>query len=256
MWIFEYGKTPIFATAIHNGHFVREELLEIIKISELDRLREEDPYTCELVTVSDCRMINFLSRFEVDFNRPEERAVYLTPEQSWGLEVWREKPTEDMIERSIVRYRKFYTELKQFLDRLIEEFGNIVVYDIHSYNYRRGGVEAPAEKNPDINVGTGTMIYPEKWRGIIEKFIEITDGEDFFGKPLDVRENVRFIGGYFPRWMHANYPENVAVLSLEFKKIFMDEITGELFPEKLLRLKEILSQTVEPVIEELNKISG
>ncbi len=254
MWIFEEGDTPVLVTAIHNGHFVREELLRIMNISELERLKEEDPYTVEFTTVSDCRFINYLSRFEVDFNRPEEKAVYLTPEQAWGLELWKEKPTKEIIERSLNRYRTFYRELKEFLDRLVDKFGKLVVYDVHSYNYRRGGVEAPKEGNPDINVGTGTILKPEKWRRVIDRFIEMTNGMDFFGEHLDVRENVRFRGGFFPRWIHRNYPDNIAVLSLEFKKIFMDELTGELYPEKLKKLKDILKETIEPIVEELKRI--
>ena len=31
------------------------------------------------------------------------------------------------------------------------------------------------------------------------------------------------MGGFFPRWLHTKYPENVCVLSLEFKKFYMDE---------------------------------
>lgn len=254
MWIFEEGNTPIFATAIHNGHYVREELVKIMNISEHERLKEEDPYTSEFTTMFDCRMVNYLSRFEVDFNRPENKAIYITPEQAWGLDVWKEKPTEEMIERSLERYRAFYKQLKDYLDRLVEKFGKLIVFDIHSYNYRRHGVEEPPEYNPDINVGTGTMLKPEKWRNIVNRFIDETNGVDFFGRPLDVRENIKFTGGYFPRWIHKHYPDNIGVLSLEFKKIFMDELTGEIYPEKLLRLKEILKKTIEPVLEELKNV--
>jgi hypothetical protein len=37
----------------------------------------------------------------VDLNRPREAAVYLSPEQSWGLEVWREQPAEDIVKAAL-----------------------------------------------------------------------------------------------------------------------------------------------------------
>ena len=29
---------------------------------------------------------------------------------------------------------------------------------------------------------------------------------DYFGRRLDVRENVKFFGGQLPRWIHENFP--------------------------------------------------
>lgn len=253
MWIFEKGSIPIFATAIHNGHFVRKELLNIMKISEIDRLREEDPYTAEFTTISDNRMVNYLSRFEVDFNRPKELAVYLTKEQAWGLDLWKIPPSDEMIKKSLEKYEIFYKQLDEFLKDRIKKFKYLVVYDIHSYNYKRGSTTAPQEENPDINVGTKTLKNRDKFENIINIFIENMK-KDFFGKTLDVRENVKFGGGHFPRWIHEKYPENIVVLSIEFKKIFMDEETGEFYPEKLSRLKDILKSTVKPVLKELEKL--
>ncbi len=254
MWIFEEGDIPIFATAIHNGHFVHKDILNFMAISEHDRLKEEDPYTAEFTTIFDCRLVNYLSRFEVDFNRPKSLAVYKTPKEAWGLNLWKSFPPESIINRSLDYYDKFYFQLREFIDRLLEKFEKIVVYDIHSYNYRRTGIEEPQEYNPDINVGTGTMLKPEIFRTVIDAFISSIKGKDFFGRPFDVRENVKFKGGYFPKWLHTNYPENICVLSIEIKKIFMDENTGEIYPEKILRLKHMLAETIVPVIEALEKL--
>ncbi len=254
MWVFEEGDIPIFATAIHNGHFVHKDTLSYMAISEHDRLKEEDPYTSEFTSFFDCRMVNYLSRFEVDFNRPEHKAIYLSPEQAWGLSVWKDQLPQEIIDRSISYYRKFYSQLESFMENLLNKFEFVVVYDIHSYNYRRYGVEEPQETNPDINVGTGTMANPELFRDVVEAFIQSTRGKEFFGKKLDVRENVKFTGGFFPSWLHNKYPENVCVLSIEIKKIFMDELTGELYPEKLLKLKNILAETIQPVLLALERL--
>lgn len=41
-----------------------------------------------------------------------------------------------------------------------EEYGRFLVLDLHSYNHRRAGPNAPPadpERNPEVNIGTGTM---------------------------------------------------------------------------------------------------
>ena len=50
----------------------------------------------------------------------------------------------------------------------------------------------------------------------------------FLGRRLDVRENVKFQGGHFSRWIHRRYPESVCAPAIELKKVFMDEWTGRL----------------------------
>jgi N-formylglutamate deformylase len=46
------------------------------------------------------------------------------------------------------------------------------------------------------------------------------------GRPLDVRENVRFEGGYLTQWVHERYEGVGCALAVELKKVFMDEWTG------------------------------
>ena len=259
LWIMEKGELPLIATAIHNGHFIREELKKYLLIDEKTRLREEDPYTAEFTDISDSKIIVNVSRFEVDLNRPESKAIYLKPEDSWGLKVWKEIPPKHVIERSLKEYRLFYKELKEFLNQFVKESGLFVVYDIHSYNHRRKGADAPPEDpelNPEINVGTGTMKNKEKFQPVIDRFINDMRSYDFLGRSLDVRENVKFFGGYFPKWIHEHYPDNACVLSIEFKKIFMDEWTGEIYPELFKELKNALGYTVKGVLEELKKIGA
>ena len=38
------------------------------------------------------RIIVNRSRFEVDINRPRDKAVYITPEDAWGLHIWKNIP--------------------------------------------------------------------------------------------------------------------------------------------------------------------
>jgi N-formylglutamate deformylase len=224
-WSFEIGDGPVVATAIHSGHEVRPEVAEWMAIDAADRLREEDPLTGFWTSVGDSSIRVYRSRFEMDLNRPRDKAVALRPEDCWGLDLWRERPPERLIERSLAQYDSFYAEVAEFLDELVDRWNSVLVLDIHSYNHRRRGPDQPREsivQNPEVNVGTGTMDR-ERWATLVDTFVAALKCQQFRQRPLDVRENVKFMGGFFPRWLHSKYPENVCVLSLEFKKFFMDE---------------------------------
>ena len=67
----------------------------------------------------------------------------------------------------------------------------------------------------------------ERFASLIDRFIGDLHRFDYDGGHLDVRENVKFRGGNFAAWIHTNFPKNACVLSVEFKKIFMNEWTGE-----------------------------
>ncbi len=62
---------------------------------------------------------------------------------------------------------------------------------------------------------------------MIDRFISDLSGFDFPGGRLDVRENVKFRGGNCGAWAHATFPDSACVLSIEVKKFFMDEWTGD-----------------------------
>jgi N-formylglutamate deformylase len=64
-----------------------------------------------------------------------------------------------------------------------------------------------------------------------------------------VRENVRFRGGHFPRWVNGTYGERGFALALEFKKVFMDEWTGELDEPALVELVRALQHALPAVVD-------
>jgi hypothetical protein len=76
---------------------------------------------------------------------------------------------------------------------------------------------------------------------------------DFLGRHLDVRENVKFQGGYFGRWIHRTFPESGCALAIEFKKFFMDEWTGRPDPRQLEAIRQALAATIPGVLEVLGK---
>ena len=241
---------PLLLTAIHDGPRVRDELRDRFALSEAERLYEEDPHTATWARLRKPHLIGLHSRFEVDLNRGRDSAVYLEPDDAWGLTVWKERPSPEMIERSLQAYDEFYEAVRGFLSGVVDRYGSVVVYDIHSYNHRReenNREPADPEKNPVVNVGTGNM-NRTKWAPVVDAFISGMRAHTVEGKPLDVRENVKFPGGHFNHWVHEEFPDVSCVLSIEFKKVFMDEHTNEVNQPVLRQLQNALSSTFEPVL--------
>jgi N-formylglutamate amidohydrolase len=249
-------RIPLLACAIHDGHGARDEVERLFALGERERLREEDPFTGTWTSVAPTRVTGLATRFQVDLNRPRDRAVYLTPEDAWGLTVWKERPSDDVVARSLSEYDAFYGAVERLLGSYAEGFGRFVVFDIHSYNHRRdgpGGPIAPPDGNPQVNIGTGTMDR-SRWAPVVDRFMRELRAYPFPGGPLDVRENVKFKGGNFPRWIHETFPENACALAIEFKKVFMDEWTGEPDRELIEAIRQALTSTVDPVMEELSRL--
>ncbi|WP_200763957.1 N-formylglutamate amidohydrolase [Nitrosophilus alvini] len=250
LWQINTGNSPIISTAIHNGHFIRKEIKDFLFLNEEDRLREEDPYVGLFTKYFDNRIVVYRSRFEIDLNRPREKAIYKTPKDAWGLQVYKTDLPKHLEEKSLLIYDLFYRLMSELFIYMKKRYRYFVVLDMHSYNYRRKGPDAPPEPdkfNPDINLGTKTIKNRKLWETLIEAVKEQLSKHEFFGKYLDVRENIKFYGGYFARWSHENFGPNVCVLSLEFKKIFMDEWTGEADFEKIEEISRLV-KSLEPVI--------
>ncbi len=249
------GDIPVVAAAIHDGHRLSEDIARISALADSERFREEDPFTGRWTEISGNRIISHLSRFEFDLNRPPETAIYLVPSDAWGLQVWKYPPPAGILERTMVTYREFYRKIREGLARLVKRFGRIVIYDLHSYNYRRGGPAAPPDDpalNPEINIGTGTM-NRDYWSPVVDRFMKDLRGFDFMGRTLDVRENIKFKGGYFPRWIHENFPSSCCCISIEVKKIFMDEWTGNPDKSMISGIGNALKATMPGVLNELSK---
>jgi hypothetical protein len=244
------------AVALHDGHYVRSEVKQLMAISSDERKREEDPFTAAWTNIAQTRLVVLRSRFELDLNRPRDRAIYLNPEDSWGFKVWHEQPPQDLIERTLAEYDAFYTKVGQICRTLEQRYGRFVVYDLHTYNHYRQGMHAsPAEElhNPEINLGTGTLDR-EYWQPVLERFIHDMRRFDFLGRQLDIRENVKFKGGHFSKWIHTNFPRSACVLAIEVKKFFMNEWTHQPDLAKMEAVHQALRASVSGVLEELQHL--
>ena len=112
---------PVVATSVHAGHELRPEIAEAMVLDEAERFREEDPFTDRLAAVVPDHVVTRRSRFEADLNRPRREAIYRTPDDCWGLDVWRDgELSDELYEGSLSTYDAFYDALAPRLDALAE----------------------------------------------------------------------------------------------------------------------------------------
>jgi hypothetical protein len=207
-------------------------------------------------SIAPTRIVGLHSRFEVDLNRPRDKAVYRSPEDSWGLQVWKQPLPEEVVQRSLAAWDAFYHHIHALLAQLTEQYPRVILLDIHSYNHRRGGPEAAAsdaEGNPEVNIGTRSM-NRDRWGPIVDRFISELRSFDYNGRNLDVRENVKFFGGHLPTWIHQTFPDNVCAIAIEFKKVFMDEWTGHPDQDQLYAIGQALQSAANGVAEEIGAL--
>ncbi len=249
--------SPVAAVALHDGHDLRAEVCAAMRLGNQERLREEDPFTARWTEVVETRLIVRRSRFEVDLNRPRERAVYRTPEDAWGLHVWRATPSPSMVTASLAQYDAFYAEAGRSLAHMRNRWGRFIVLDFHSYNHRRDGPTAsPADwaTHPEVNVGTSNMDR-RRWAPVVEAALSHLRSAAFMGRTLDVRENVKFTGGHFSQWIHNTFPAHGCAIAIEFRKSFMDEWSGTPDVAHLEAIRRVLAGLV-PELEKALKGVG
>lgn len=212
---------PFVSCSIHNGHRLRPELQKKCSLSEAERLYEEDPQTYEFISSMPIVLSANDSRYEYDLNRDKDNCIY---EDAWGKKVWNTALNQDEKNISINKYQSFYKILDALLVKLKSKYKSIIVYDIHSYNYKRIETESPVfnigTENIDIKTYSKDINY---WLRQLRK-IQLP------GIEMSVEENAVFKGrGYLLKHITKNH-RNVLVLATEVKKIYCNENTGEFYP--------------------------
>ncbi len=210
---------PALCAAIHNGGQLRSELVDNCLLSQTERYYEEDPFTASFVAQQAITLTGNDSRYEYDLNRNSDECVY---ETAWGKEVWKKPLSSEAIAMSKEKHAQFYRMVCVIVEALVEDFGQCVVYDNHSYNYRRH----ERTDLPVFNLGTSS-VKSEKWRPIIDSWLDILNNIKVEGVQITAAENDIFSGkGQLAAHCHGLY-DNVLVLATEVKKVFMNEMTGQ-----------------------------
>lgn len=227
---------PAMSAAIHDGCNFRAELEDNCLLDKTARYYEEDPYTGSFIAKQAITLIAHDSRYEYDLNRNTEECVY---ETAWGKEIWKVPLSEEMIAKSKAKHAQFYRIVAAVVEALIEDFGQCIVYDNHSYNFKRH----ERKDLPVLNLGT-TSVKGEQWRPVIDSWLAALQGMQVDGLEVTAAENDIFYGkGCLAGFCHSRY-DNALVLATEAKKVFMDELTGQADAVVLPSLQQVYNDTV------------
>ena len=228
---------PYVCAAVHDGHQFRKELWDNCLHTEYDRWFEEDPCTKQMVKTHPIVIAGCDSRFEYDLNRDPEYAIY---EDAWGKKLWKEPLSSEQHDLSLDKHATFYVVVHALIKKLEEKFGHIIVYDMHSYNWKRWDREVPV-----INLGTSN-IDNNKYGDIAESWRESLSGLELPHKINSTSKiNDTFHGnGYFLKFITQNFKQTL-VLATEFKKIYCDEYQEILFPEVVHAIEQQLQQKIK-----------
>ena len=89
------------------------------------------------------------SRFEYDLNRAPDNAIY---SDAWGKKLWKTPLSAEEKEKSLSKHHSFYRVVQALVAKMEEKFGAGIVYDMHSYNWKRWDRPVPV-----VNLGTANI---------------------------------------------------------------------------------------------------
>ncbi|MBT8274417.1 MAG: N-formylglutamate amidohydrolase [Bacteroidia bacterium] len=218
--------------AVHDGHHFRKELWDNCMHSGYDRWYEEDPETKNMVISHPIVLAGCDSRFEYDLNRPPEEAVF---ETAWGKQLWKTPLDEGMKSKSLQKHINFYRIVQALISKIESKFGICIVYDMHSYNWKRWDREVPTWNLGTSNVDNDRFGEDvELWRASLSE-IKLPNGIK-----SDAAINNTFFGnGYFLKYITNNF-KNTLVLATEIAKVYCDEYSRIIFPEVVSAVEEQL----------------
>ncbi|MCK0109804.1 N-formylglutamate amidohydrolase [Flavobacteriaceae bacterium S0825] len=240
---------PYVCAAIHDGHQFRKELWDNCLHTEYDRWYEEDPETKNMISSHPIVIAGCDSRFEYDLNRPPEEAVF---ETAWGKQLWKTPLPEAQKQASLAKHKAFYDVVHALIETIESKYGVAIVYDMHSYNWKRWDREVPT-----WNLGT-TNVDNERFGDDIETWRQSLSELNL---PNNIKStaliNDTFFGnGYFLKFITNSF-KNTLVLATEIAKVYCDEYEQVNFPEVVSsvesQLRERLPKHAKTFMEKHSK---
>lgn len=209
--------------AVHDGHQFRKELWNNCLHTEYERWFEEDPETKNMVQSHPIVIAGMDSRFEYDLNRDPETAIYT---DAWGKQLWKDTLPEAMKTKSLEKHFHFYQVVHALVTKLEEKFGVCVVYDMHSYNWKRWDREVPTWNLGTSNIDNNRFGESvEAWRKSLSE-MQLPNGIQSTSKINDTFQG----NGYFLKYI-TNTFKNTLVLATEIAKVYCDELNYMMYPE-------------------------
>lgn len=226
---------PYVCTAIHAGHNFRNELAAKCSHTEYERWFEEDPNTDDFISSFPITIIGNDSRFEYDLNREPKNCIY---DEAWGKKVWKKPLTTSEKNKSLKKHADYYQVVHTLIEKIETKYEACVVYDMHSYNYKRW-----TRKTPVFNIGC-VLVDMNKFGKYVKHFDQELDKIEFSEIESQSEINDVFEGkGYNLTYITKNF-SNTLVLATEIKKIYCDELSGRPYPEEIKYLQRKLKKAI------------
>ena len=236
---------PYVCGAVHDGHQFRKSLWDNCLHTEYERWYEEDPCTREMVASHPIVIAGCDSRFEYDLNRAPDGAIY---SDAWGKKLWREPLSKEEYDHSQQKHTAFYEVVHALIAKLEQLHQKVIVFDMHSYNWKRWEREVPT-----WNLGTAN-INNERFGEIAEDWrLKLSEMQLPHGIKSSSLINDTFQGnGFFLKYITTTFP-NTLVLATEIAKVYCDEYAGIIFPEVVRAVEEQLKELIPLQAEEFVK---
>ena len=228
---------PYVCAAIHNGNQFRKSLEKKCLHTAYERWYEEDPETLSMVKTHPIVVSGCDSRFEYDLNRAPEDAIYT---DAWGKKLWKEPLHDDERKESLNKHESFYKVVHALIKKLESMHKTCLVYDMHSYNWKRWEREVPTWNIGTKNVDESRFASAiNDWKNSLSQM----------KLPNNIKStaaiNDTFQGnGYFLKYITKNF-KNTLVLATEVKKIYCDELEEIVFPEVVDAIEQELSTRIQ-----------
>ena len=218
--------------AVHDGHQFRKDLWDNCLHTEYERWYEEDPETKNMVISHPILIAGMDSRFEYDLNRAPETAIYV---DAWGKQLWKKPLPDKERQKSLNKHHAFYKVVNALISKIEEKFGVCVVYDMHSYNWKRWDRAVPT-----WNLGTSNVDQTRfnedinSWSESLGK-LQLPGGIQSTSKINDTFQG----NGYFLKFISQNF-KNTLVLATEIAKVYCDEYDYIMYPEVVASVEKQL----------------
>lgn len=218
--------------AVHDGHQFRKELWENCIHTEYERWYEEDPATKQMIASHPIVIAGCDSRFEYDLNRDPANAIY---EDAWGKQLWKEPLSKQEKDFSLRKHQNFYSVVHELVHKIESKYGAAIVYDMHSYNWKRWDRDVPI-----VNLGTKN-IDNKRFGSFASSWCDSLSNIKLpYNTQTTAAINDTFQGnGYFLKYI-TNHFKNALVLATEFSKIYCDEMKYVLYPEVVQSIEKEL----------------
>ncbi|KPM33366.1 Hypothetical protein I595_269 [Croceitalea dokdonensis DOKDO 023] len=227
---------PYVCAAVHDGHQFRKSLWDTCLHTEYERWYEEDPCTKQLVQTQPIVIAGLDSRFEYDLNRPAETAIFDT---AWGKQLWKSPLAEVEKRESLRKHANFYKVVYALINKVEYLYGKAIVFDMHSYNWKRWDRAVPTWNLGTANIDNG------RFGNMVEAWSKRLGSIQLpYKLPQTSLINDTFQGnGHFLKYITQNFA-NTLVLATEISKIYCDELTGIIFPEVVKTVEDQLKQLI------------